>query len=42
MRADPDFVFLAGAYDIAPGAYVPTVATLTDFDNGPWNSRAFP
>ena len=42
MRVDRDFVFLTGAYDIDPGAYVPKVATMTDFNLWTWNSRAFP
>jgi FtsP/CotA-like multicopper oxidase with cupredoxin domain len=42
MRVDRDFIFLTGAYDIDPGAYVPKVATMTDFNIWTWNSRAFP
>jgi FtsP/CotA-like multicopper oxidase with cupredoxin domain len=41
-RVDRDFVFLLNAYDIEPGAYVPKVATMTDFNLWTWNSRAFP
>ncbi|MCC7274582.1 MAG: copper oxidase [Alphaproteobacteria bacterium] len=41
-RVDRDFVFLIGAYDIAPGARVPKVATMTDFNLWTWNSRVFP
>jgi hypothetical protein len=41
-RVDRDFVFLLNAYDIEPGAYVPKVATMLDFNLWTWNSRAFP
>jgi len=41
-RADRDFVFLINAYDIDPGAYVPKVNTMLDFNLWTWNSRAFP
>jgi FtsP/CotA-like multicopper oxidase with cupredoxin domain len=41
-RVDRDFVFLLNAYDIEPGAYVPKVNTMTDFNLWTWNSRAFP
>ncbi|MGE0719119.1 MAG: multicopper oxidase family protein [Alphaproteobacteria bacterium] len=41
-RVDRDFVFLIGAYDIAPGSHVPKVATMTDFNVWTWNSRVFP
>ncbi|BBK41414.1 exported copper oxidase [Allostella vacuolata] len=41
-RVDRDFVFLLGAYDIPPGAHVPKVATMTDFNLWTWNSRVFP
>jgi hypothetical protein len=41
-RVDRDFAFLINAYDIEPGAYVPKVATMTDFNLWTWNSRAFP
>lgn len=42
MRVDRDFVFLMNAYDIAPGAAVPKVSTMLDFNLWTWNSRAFP
>jgi len=42
MRVDRDFVFLLNAYDIDPGAYVPKVMTMLDFNMWTWNSRAFP
>lgn len=42
MRVDRDFVFLMNAYDIAPGASVPKVSTMLDFNLWTWNSRAFP
>ena len=42
MRVDRDFVFLIGSYDIAPGAYVPKVNTMTDFNLWAWNTRVFP
>ncbi len=42
MRVDRDFVFLLNAYDIDPGAYVPKVNTMLDFNLWTWNSRAFP
>ena len=41
-RVDRDFVFLLNAFDIAPGAYVPKVNTMLDFNLWTWNSRAFP
>ena len=41
-RVDRDFVFLINAYDIDPGAYLPKVNTMTDFNLWTWNSRAFP
>mgnify|MGYP002632133006 CR=1 FL=1 len=41
-RVDRDFVFLLNAYDIQPGAYVPKVNTMLDFNLWTWNSRAFP
>lgn len=41
-RVDRDFVFLLNAYDINPGAYIPKVMTMTDFNLWTWNSRAFP
>ena len=42
MRVDRDFVFLLNAFDIEPGAYVPKVNTMLDFNLWCWNSRAFP
>ncbi|MGE4164398.1 MAG: multicopper oxidase family protein [Xanthobacteraceae bacterium] len=42
MRVDRDFVFLLNAYDIDPGAYVPKVMTMLDFNLWTFNSRAFP
>ncbi|NUU02585.1 multicopper oxidase family protein [Herbaspirillum robiniae] len=42
MRVDRDFVFLLNAYDIEPGAAVPKVNTMLDFNLWTWNSRAFP
>lgn len=39
---DRDFVFLLGAYDIAPGAYTPKINTMLDFNLWTFNSRAFP
>ena len=41
-RVDRDFVFLLNAYDVDPGAYVPKVMTMLDFNLWTWNSRAFP
>jgi manganese oxidase len=41
-RVNRDFVFLLNAYDIEPGAYVPKVNTMLDFNLWTWNSRAFP
>ena len=41
-RVDRDFVFLLSAYDIDPGAYVPKVTTMTEFNLWTWNSRVFP
>jgi FtsP/CotA-like multicopper oxidase with cupredoxin domain len=42
MRVDRDFVFLLNSYDIDPGAYMPKVMTMTDFNLWTFNSRAFP
>ena len=42
MRVDRDFVFLLNAYDIDPGAYMPKVNTMLEFNLWTWNSRAFP
>ena len=41
-RVDRDFVFLLNAFDIKPGAYVPQVNTMLDFNLWAWNSRVFP
>ena len=41
-RADRDFVFLMSSYNIDPGAYVPKVNEMTDFNMWTWNSRIFP
>ena len=41
-QVDRDFVFLLNAYDIAPGARVPKVNTMLDFNLWTFNSRAFP
>ena len=41
-RVDRDFVFLMNAYDINPGAYTPSVNTMSDFNLWTWNSRIFP
>jgi FtsP/CotA-like multicopper oxidase with cupredoxin domain len=40
--ADRDFCFILNAYDIEPGAAVPKVMTMLDFNLWTWNSRAFP
>jgi hypothetical protein len=42
MRADRDFVFLIGSFDIDPGSYVPKVTTMTEFNLWAWNTRVFP
>jgi FtsP/CotA-like multicopper oxidase with cupredoxin domain len=42
MRVDRDFVFMLSAYDIEPGAYVPKVAEMTDFNIWTFNTRVFP
>src|SRR6266851_7105744 len=41
-RVDRDFVFLLNAYDIDPGAYMPKVMTMLEFNLWTWNSRVFP
>lgn len=41
-RVDRDFVFLLNAFDIDPGARVPRIMTMTDFNLWCWNSRLFP
>jgi YD repeat-containing protein len=42
MRVDRDFVFLISAFDIEPGASVPRVAEMTEFNLWTFNSRVFP
>jgi manganese oxidase len=42
MAVDRDFVFLLNAYDIEPGAAVPKINTMLDFNLWTWNSRVFP
>ena len=42
MRVDRDFVFVMASYDIDPGASMPKVMTMTDFNLWTWNSRVFP
>jgi len=42
MRADRDFVFLLGNYDIEPGSYTPKVSTMLDFNLWTINTRVFP
>ena len=39
---DRDFCFLLGAYDIEPGAAVPNVNTMLDFNLFTFNTRVFP
>ena len=41
-EVDRDFCFLLNAYDIDPGASVPNINTMLDFNLWTWNSRAFP
>ncbi|MDP2296120.1 MAG: copper oxidase [Pseudolabrys sp.] len=41
-RVDRDFVFLMQSYDIDPGAAMPKIMTMTDFNLWAWNSRVFP
>jgi manganese oxidase len=41
-RADRDFVFMMSAYAIDPGASLPRVSEMTDFNMWTWNSRVFP
>jgi manganese oxidase len=41
-RVDRDFVFLINAFDIDPGAYLPKVNTMLEFNLWAWNSRVFP
>ncbi len=42
MPVDRDFVFVMASYDIDPGASMPKVMTMTDFNLWTWNSRVFP
>jgi FtsP/CotA-like multicopper oxidase with cupredoxin domain len=41
-EVDRDVCFLLNAYDIEPGASLPKVNTMLDFNLWTWNSRAFP
>ena len=41
-RADRDFVFVMSSYDVTPGASLPNVTEMTDFNMWTWNSRVFP
>jgi manganese oxidase len=41
-RVDRDFVFIMSSYDVTPGASLPNVAEMTDFNMWTWNSRVFP
>ncbi len=41
-RVDRDFVFLLNNFDIEPGAYVPKVTTMLEFNLFCFNSRVFP
>jgi FtsP/CotA-like multicopper oxidase with cupredoxin domain len=41
-RVDRDFVFLINAFDIDPGAFMPKVMTMLEFNLWAWNSRVFP
>jgi manganese oxidase len=42
MRVDRDYAFMMSAYRIEPGASLPQVAEMTDFNLWTWNSRVFP
>jgi manganese oxidase len=42
MRVDRDFVFMMSAFRIDPGASLPQVSEMTDFNIWAWNSRVFP
>ncbi|MGE0748640.1 MAG: multicopper oxidase family protein, partial [Rhodospirillales bacterium] len=42
MPVDRDFVFLLAAYEISPGAAVPRVSEMTEFNLWTFNSRVFP
>jgi FtsP/CotA-like multicopper oxidase with cupredoxin domain len=41
-RVDRDFAFVMSSYLIDPGASLPKVAEMTDFNIWAWNSRVFP
>ncbi|WP_423681105.1 multicopper oxidase family protein [Undibacterium sp. WLHG33] len=41
-EVDRDFVFLLNAYDVEPGASLPNIMTMTEFNLWSWNSRVFP
>jgi hypothetical protein len=41
-RVDRDFVFIMSAYDVTPGASLPNVAEMTEFNLWTWNARVFP
>ena len=41
-RVDRDFVFIMSSYLVDPGAYLPKVTEMTDFNMWTWNSRVFP
>jgi hypothetical protein len=41
-RADRDYCFLLNAYDIEPGAAMPRISTMLDFNLFNFNSRVFP
>ncbi|MGJ4953331.1 multicopper oxidase family protein [Bradyrhizobium sp. HKCCYLS20291] len=40
--ADRDYVFVMSSYRIEPGAYLPKVNEMTDFNLWTWNARVFP
>lgn len=42
LRVDRDYGFILNAYDVEPGAAMPRVNTMLDFNLWTWNSRAFP
>jgi FtsP/CotA-like multicopper oxidase with cupredoxin domain len=42
MPVDRDFVFLLSSYLIDPGAYLPKVTEMTDFNLWTFNTRVFP
>ncbi|MGN6284253.1 MAG: multicopper oxidase family protein [Afipia sp.] len=42
MPVDRDFVFLTSAYAVDPGASLPKVAEMLDFNMWTWNARVFP